>query len=123
MSGADFIPHDPVHAEGETGCSSHRARGESCACNICGTEWPCAIRKEQRAEIKYMVDYLKSDLYERAPCLPDDPEGIRWASPLGWSVFLTYGERSVVGAIRDPAGKPRSSTTNATVQWLESDLP
>jgi hypothetical protein len=118
---ATFVPHDPDHTGG---CAEHRDRGEACLCNVCGTEWPCPIRKEQRVVIRAAVDFLKSALFRRADDLPDDPAcGMRWTSPIGWSVFLAYGEGNAWVTIRDPGGKPWASTTHLTLEFLIEHLP
>jgi hypothetical protein len=92
-------------------------------CPECDEPWPCVERKRQRSEIRWIADYLRSDLYKRAPSLDTDPQGVRWASPLGWSVWWTYGMSSVPMTIRDPEGKPYASTTNGTREWLDEVLP
>lgn len=108
-------PHDPAN-----GLTSKR---EGNPCNRgCPGDWPCEVRKQQRADLKECVSYLLSDLYKRVP-LVEEKTGGRWESPLGWVVWLGYAERGLVGTILDHTGSLHSAATNANVQWLEADLP
>jgi hypothetical protein len=116
---ATFVPHDPDHVGG-----CHQHEGRRCSCNICGTEWPCPIRKEQRRILYGALDHLRAAGYDRAKNLPDDPaSGMRWTSPIGWSVFVAYGEGNAWVTIRDPKGQPWATTTHLTVEFLEEHLP
>lgn len=92
-------------------------------CPLCDEPWPCAERKRQRQEKKELQHLLHSDLYERVDLLPTDDGGIRYRSPLGWSVWFNYGEESIPLTIRAPDGKPFKSTTSGSIDWLEANLP
>lgn len=92
-------------------------------CPECGEPWPCNERKRQRKIKTQIVNYLFSDLYERASLLDSDPPGARFTSPLGWSVWLTYGHGGIPLTIRAPEGQPYASTTSADVFFLEEHLP
>lgn len=92
-------------------------------CPECSEPWPCAEKRRQKEEIRWMVDLLKSDLYERAPLLDTDPKGMRFTSPIGWSVWMTHGFGSVVVTIRDPKGEHFASTTSGSREWLHEVLP
>lgn len=105
---ASLVPHDP---------------DDSNCCPIDGEEWPCAERKRQRATKKEAEQMLRSDLFKVADPLPDDPPGVRWSSPLGWSVWMTYGESGVPMAVRWPDSRPFASTTSGSAEWLEGTLP
>lgn len=118
VAGVD-VPHDPTH---EGGCAAHRERGEACFCNRCETEWPCPIRKEQRRQIQDAVSFLKSDLYERVVPGPM-PTGMTWRSPLGWSVFLAYGEVHAEFTITDPSGAAYGGPWHLNSGELDRRLP
>lgn len=106
---AGLIPHDPLKGSND--------------CPECGTPFPCANRIEQRRDHKAIVAYLTADLYRRVEPLPNDPPGARFTSPLGWSVWITYGFDTLVGTVRRPDGSPHAANTHATVEWLEEVLP
>lgn len=105
---SDTLPHDPDNYG---------------TCHLCEETWPCQERKRQRAEHREIIAYLASDLYGRVPLLDHDGVGNRMTSPLGWSVWWTYGEIGIPMTIRDPRGKPYASTTNGSAQWLDEFLP
>lgn len=63
------------------------------------------------------------DLYERVPLLDDDPPGVRMASPLGWSVWMTYGETGAPLTVRRPEGTTFAATTDGAREWLDEVLP
>lgn len=111
------VPHDP--ANGLT------ARTPGNPCNRgCPGDWPCEERKAQRLTSREIVDYLRSDLYKPVPDDTDsEQEGNLWESPLGWRVWVSYGERGMLGVIYAPDGALHSSTTFASFQWLAADLP
>lgn len=108
----DTVPHDPVGDMPDQ------------TCPLCELAWPCPERMHQRKIIKGLLAYLQSDLYSRVPSRPDDPPGMRWTSPLGWSVFMTYGVTGVpVAILRGLEGNEHASTTNGSVEWLQENLP
>lgn len=108
---SDRVPHDPLVNEPPRHCPD------------CDEPWPCAVRKQQRYEKKWIEDLLRSDAYKPVPLLDSDPPGVRWESPLGWSVWMTYGEQGVPATIRRPDGQTFAATTYATREWLDEVLP
>lgn len=111
------VPHDPIGWP-----DVPYVAGES-KCGLCNEVWPCAERKRQRFMKREIINYLRSDLYERADLRPTDPPGIRFTSPTGWSVWLTYGVQGLPIAISRPDGTAYAAETYGTVSWLEEMLP
>lgn len=106
---SDRIPHDPLETGGY--------------CPDCGEPWPCAVRLAQRATKKEIEAFLREALFSVSELLPNDRPGVRWVDPLGWSVWMTYGEQSIPLTIRDPSGKPFAATTSGSADFLEGHLP
>jgi hypothetical protein len=92
----------------------------------------------RRAEVKEIVAYLRSDLYERnrdysassfdvAPVEYDPETEMLWGSPLGWRVTIkVFEDQRIVLAIHKPDGFLLACSPPmdaGAVGWLEDYLP
>jgi len=99
---------------------------------------------QRRREISEIIDYLKSDLYERNRDYSNssfeigsvvyDPETeMLWGSPLGWRVTIkVFDDQSIILGIYKPDGSvyrmsppimPSDFGYGVGVGWLEDQLP
>lgn len=108
-----YVPHDPP----EVGWH------EGQRCPLCDETWPCAERRRQRYEKRWIISLLRSALYEPVRPLVDinGVEALRFQSPLAWYADMTYGEHGLVMVVHTPTGDVRSD--DATREWLDEVLP
>ena len=73
-------------------------------------------------ERHYLIEYLKSDLYERRD-VPGDELGMTWVSPLRWKVRISGSRQDPTVEIFNPAGTLYRKGEHVTVSFLEGCLP
>lgn len=74
------------------------------------------------SERHYIIEYLRSDLYERRDVAGDDL-GMTWVSPLNWKVRI-FGDRDDPSVqIFWPDGRLYRSADHASVGWVAEALP
>lgn len=111
MQPLDRVLHDPLD-------------GTSNDCPECAEPWPCAERRRQREDRKWVYrGVLDGALFKRTDDRPDDPEGVRTVDPLGWSVWWSYGLTGLLVTIRRPDGELHASTDHGSMEWLLENLP
>jgi hypothetical protein len=94
--------------------------------------------RARRREVREIVAYLRSDLYERnrdysassfdiRPVEYDPETEALWGSPLGWRVTIkVFEDQSIILAIHKPDGFLLACSPplrEGGVQWLEEYLP
>ena len=105
----------------------------ACACTV-GDEGEmrfdpgCVVHVYQKPperfvnERGYIIEYLKSDLYERRD-VPGDELGMTWVSPLRWKVRISGPRQDPTIEIFNPDGSLYRKGEHVTVSWVEEYLP
>lgn len=85
-------------------------------------DFPPRTTPEQRKIIREVVEYLKSDCYER---VETDEAAMAWRSPLGLTVLLSprHDGTGWAGEYRTSTGDHVRTTSWIDVYWLDEFLP
>lgn len=74
------------------------------------------------SERHWIIEYLRSDLYERVPT-PGDDLGMTWMSPLRWKVRISGHRDDPTVEIWWPSGEPYGRREHCHASDLQGWLP